>query len=380
MKTLAIVLLSCSSSVVFADDVNAATSTSTSLDALEQMNQVSSFHYANPKVDWTKYVTMHGGAFVDGHWGSLDEAKAGVDSNRESVTNSYLAAEIDPTDWVKINGVLNYSNASSTYVAGQDTGTNIDQAYGTIGNLNKFPVYLEGGKQYLPFGSYDLYPITKSFTQLLSETNDTDAQVGFALSQGIYGDLYTFEGPTKDSSDQTDDTVGVTLGFKHDINSKVHMNLEVGFIDNFQEVGLVADYLADNNSGQFGDRVNAYSVHGDLNAGPIEFVGSFITASSDTSDIQNNGENMKPSAHDYTLNYNFMAKGIGNQVFVGYEESADSNELDLPEYRYELGYNVHPLKNTVFGLELTKDTNYDSSDGGDGEDYYTIGLRAGLQF
>ena len=73
-------------------------------------------------------------------------------------------------------------------------------------------------------------------------------------------------------------------------------------------------------------------------------------------------------------------------LFVGYQISDQASALNLPKKRYDVGYNLYPLKNVLVGLEVTQDTNYggsstaDAGDTADGEKYYTYNARVGLQF
>ena len=370
-------LLGAVSTAAFADDASMAASNSDAQAAVDQMNQLTGF-INSAGDDWTQYVTVHGGAFVDGHWGSLNQDRKGQDENRESVTDGYLAIEATPNDWMKFNTVINYSNSDDNYSAGQDTGTQVDQAYVTVGNFNSKPVYFQAGKQYIPFGNYDLYPIQKSYTQLLSQTNATDAQLGFVSQSGVYGSVYSFQGSVgdADNSDKTDDTYGATLGIKRE-NNNMTLNLVVGYIDNFDEVTMVADYINDQTTG-YSDKVGGYSVHGSLSTGPIGLEANYVTAADESTDFNDANTDMQPWGSDVKASYNFALKGNDSQVFVGYGKSGDSEDLGLSESNYSVGYNVFPWDNTVFGLEVAKNTNYDDTNNGD--DYYTIGLRAGVQF
>ena len=370
-------LLGAVSTAAYADDANMAASNADAQAAVDQMNQLTGF-INSAGDDWTQYVTVHGGAFVDGHWGSLNQNNKGQDENRESVTNSYLAVEATPNDWMKFNTVVNYSNSDDNYAAGQDTGTQVDQAYVTVGNFNSKPVYFQAGKQYIPFGNYDLYPIQKSYTQLLSQTNATDAQLGFISNNGLYGSVYSFQGAAgdADNSNKTDDSYGVTIGMKRETSNGLSMNLVIGYLDNFNEVTMIAD-----ENGDYSDQVGGYSIHGAISTGPISLESNYVTAADNSTDFATTGntEN-QPWASDTKVSYNFAFKGNDSQVFVGYGKSGEAQGLGLTEYDYSVGYNVFPWDNTVFGLQVDKSSDYDTSDNGTGEDYYTIGLRAGVQF
>jgi hypothetical protein len=371
--------------VALADDM-----TSSSMDAqaaVSQMNQLDGF-INSAGADWTKYVAVHGGLLVDGHWGNLDQTVTGTSNERENVTAGYVAVEATPNDWAQFNTVINYNNQNTQYAAGQDTGTFVDQAYLTIANFDKTPLYFQAGQQYLPFGNYDLYPVAKPFTQLMSETNATDAQIGFVASNGLYGSVYTFQGtlPENSASGDTADSYGGLLGIKRDFSGR-SMNVEVSFINNLLETDLISSQIS-NNAGFYENRVGAYALSGQFNAGNLHFKGRMVSAADSTTDITSsaNDDKSKPSTNSYKVSYDVDMKGNASEVFFGYDSSTEAAALDIPETRYSAGINVFPWDNTVFGVEFDRNTNF--GDGNldsagatpNGEDYYSIGLRGGVQF
>lgn len=402
IKTLvfAISLVGAASTAAWAQDSSMAQTAAVDADmyqaAIDNLNQISGRYDTGLTSNWVDYVTVHGGAYVDAAWGDQTQDTAGLNDNRTSVTNAYLAVEAAPTDWSKFDFALNYSDASSNYENPSDDSVYVDQAYLTLGNPNRYPLFLQAGQQYVPFGHYSLYPIVKSMGQVMSEANQTDFQAGFVLPKGLYGSAYTFQNTLSQgsSSNTAKFNYGATLGFNKS-NDRMNVDLGVGYIDNMVAVTGVEDALnASGGSDVYATTVQGASVYVDFTTGPFGLQADYVTAMDDfaASDINYKSapgslsETARPSAGDITASYDFNKKGMDQQVYVGYQASSEASGLDLPENRYLAGYNIYPWSNVLLGAEITRDTNYDSDyvysngDTAQGDDYYTYNLRVGVQF
>ena len=364
-------------------------------DTINNLNQVADRKAANLGLDWTKYVSVHGGLFVDGVWGSKSQNFAGENSKALSVTNGYMSVEATPNDWTSFDLTANYSDASSSYITGSDQTAYIDQAYATFGNPDRYPLFVQLGRQYAPFGRYDLNPVVKSLGQVLTQTNQTEAQVGFVVPQGLYGSVYTFQNGVQE--DQTGGTnpynFGGLVGFKK-ANDRMSVDLGVGYMSNMTGVQSIQDYIT--NSGAYSsnsrsqtyydNNVAAMAPYVTFKTGPFGVDLDYVTALDDfdsTTMETQAGEGAQPSAFDSKVTYSFNKKNMDQQVFVGYQRSGEASALDLPQDRYAVGYNVYPWTNVVFGLEIDRDNEYSDDYVGNnsqGETYYIYNLRAGVQF
>ncbi|MDQ2995340.1 MAG: hypothetical protein M3R00_10460, partial [Pseudomonadota bacterium] len=71
----------------------------------------------------------------------------------------------------------------------------VDEAYITIRDFAQTPLYLRAGKMYVDFGyNPNPYPISYSYTQLLTQTRATTGELGWASCTGLYGSIFALEG------------------------------------------------------------------------------------------------------------------------------------------------------------------------------------------
>ncbi|MBP9726386.1 MAG: LbtU family siderophore porin [Gammaproteobacteria bacterium] len=360
-------------------------------------------------LDWTKYLSVSGAFYTDAKAGDQTYDTQGENTNRLSVTNAHVTIQATPNTWSQFTLVTNYSDASNSYGANpddaitsvgisnnadsSDNSVYIDQAYATFGDESRYPVFAQVGRQYLPFGQYDVNPVVRSLSQVLTETNATDAQIGFVTPEGLYGSSYVFQNPVSSDGD-ADETKpyngGAVLGFKKS-NEEMVFDTGVGYMNNMSGVDAIANYIdQDLESTGYGSGVAALAPYASFQTGPFGVNVDYVTALSyfdkEVLPYQTTSDNgAKPSAVDSQVSYAFNVKDMDQVLFIGYQVSNQASALNLPKKRYDVGYNIYPLKNVLVGLEVTRDTNYSASDGNigntaDGEEYYTYNARVGVQF
>lgn len=406
--------VSVASSTAWAEGVTtqqtpATETTSFYQSTIKQLNQkTDEGEQTSIGTDWTKYVTLSGGLYADAKAGDQTYDTQGENTNRLSVTNAHLTVQATPNTWSQLTLVTNYSGASNSYAPNPDdavTSVNrnantsdsttdnmvyVDQAYVTLGDESRYPIFAQFGKQYLPFGQYDINPVVKSLSQILTETNATDAQVGFVVPEGLYGSAYAFQNAVNsDGSDGVDPyNGGVVLGFKKS-NDQMVFDAGVGYMNNMSGVDAISNYIDQGVPVEgYGSAVAAVSPYASFQTGPFGINVDYVTALSyfDKTALPyelNSDNGAKPSAIDMQASYAFNRYDMNHVLFLGYQLSNQASALDIPKKRYDVGYNVYPLKNVLVGLEVTRDTNYSGDVVGntaDGADYFTYNARVGIQF
>jgi hypothetical protein len=73
----------------------------------------------------------------------------------------------------------------------------VDEAYVTIGNLHRNPVFFRMGLGNVDFGLYDKNEILINWTTLFTETQAIFAKLGFMDASGFFGSAYAFRGLSK---------------------------------------------------------------------------------------------------------------------------------------------------------------------------------------
>lgn len=376
---------------------------------INQLNQSADSDAQNSfNAHWLDYFRFSGAAYVDAKAGNQADATQGENANRLSVTNANLTLQATPNNWSHYTLVANYSEASSAYNANPDnlsTASNsdqsttdnplyIDQAYATFGDETRSPFFAQLGKQYLPFGQYSVNPIVKSLSQVLTETNATDVQLGFVTTAGYYASAYIFQNPLPSATQDTGTAPynsGVVLGFKQS-EEGLMLNGGIGYLNNMSGVDAIANYMQtvpNNGTGTgYGSLVPALAPYLSFQTGPFGLKVNYVSALSTFDQTAlpyeiNSTQGAKPSALDSQASYSFNWQEMSNVLFIGVQTSSQASALDIPKKRYDVGYNFYPLKNFLVGLEVTRDFNYAAQDVGNtsnGQSYYTYNGRVGVEF
>jgi hypothetical protein len=359
----------------------------TQLDVMNQVNDGTGLGNA----DWANMVQMHGGLNTDGHWGSTDQGFTGENDNRFSVTDAYLNLVATPNSWARLNIDMDYSDASSQYNPSESGELNIEQAYATFGDFDKYPLFLQIGRQYSPFGRFELHPVVKSMAQVLTETNQTEAQLGYIGDNGFYGSVFGFQNQVSknEATSEAATNYGLAAGFQKS-NDHMDVDLGLGYMNDMAGVDAVEAYLEDNGD-VYNNTVHALNSYLRFHTGPFGFNVDYVTAMDnyDASIVpakSGDTDGAQPWASGVEATYDFMMKEMNSQISFGYQKSDDASAIGLPEGRYSVGYNVFPWENTTIGVVATRDTAYSdqyvTNDGslGDGDNFYTYSLRVGVKF
>jgi len=383
---------------------------------------------AKATVDCDKPIRFAGGINFDYQMLSpLNRGFMGENPNRFALNDAYLNATADINRWVQAFLELSYSNIDNdifpepVFFAGGALGATdpkpgiYSQAYRSphnsvtlqqgiifVGNLEEFPVFGTVGKQFVDFGQYVIHPISRSMTQVLTETLQTSVELSFISSwngMDIHGTGFAFQ-DTLGQID-ADDATGSDEGNKHTnygaqlgvgkISDQLGFDVGVGYIYNMMGINDVGYAVSIFNSGDFDNdgsyfkRVDALTVYGMLNTGPFSFNAHYVTAlkefdSRDLTSGESNDDGAKPWAVDVTAAYGFNYFGRAQNLYVGYQHSEDAVNLFLPEDRWLAGYGIDIMKNTNIALEYSYDEDYSEGEGGTGDNSSRIGVRLGVKF
>ncbi len=317
-----------------------------------------------------------------------------------------------PNNGYILNGV--YSSAYASNVLA------LEQGYITFKNMAVMPLFLRVGKMFEDFNRYSIHPIVESFTQALSESLHTTAQVGFMTAMGLNGSVYTFDNPMhRATSTGGNGIVPLTGGNSHNHNNygaslnwnhpdqSLGYNAGIGYLYDFTGINDVAYSIAMFNgttvdssgyNGTYRTRVSAGTIYGDLNSGPFNIEARYVTAFNSFSAFDlptrtrqailagGSQRGAKPWAADITAGYGFNAFSRDQNVYVGYQATGNAVNLFLPRSRWLVGYGLNVLKSTNFTAQWTHDYAYSTSMGGrgdtgsNGSTSNLFSVRAAVQF
>lgn len=381
---------------------------------------------AQSNSSWDKYIRLSGGMNFDAKLvGSLgnnvdEDHSAGADNNahtpgrftgenvrRLGVNDAYLNVDADVNDWISGRVGVTYSAVSGNYNTGNsDLGTDanfhVDQAYVTMANFNKQPYFMRAGLQYVDFGSYELHPITKSFTQVMTEINDVALQVGMLDVSGINGTLFLMQTPYDKNEGTTSNprmrrqmNYGAQFNYSDMARGSLHYKLSFGYLANM--VGVDAFNRDADNGGKnrmdftYTDKVGLMYVGVMLESGPFAVDFNFANALKGFNDEDGveyqAGEAAKPSTAEVTASYKFKyLSNRDNKITAGYARSWEASMMGLPKDRYWVDWTVGLYKNTDFTLEWNHDNDYSSNaltaegEMASGRHYNVVSARLAVNF
>ena len=359
------------------------------------------------------------------------------------LSNADLFVDAQVNDWTKAHVGLNYQsnntqrlgdfNSDDAPIVIQNiSGPLVDEAYITLGNFTETPFYFRAGKQYVNFGNYDRYATVPTFTQLLTETNQTAATLGF-VANGFFGSVYGFRGTPKNvdlGNTINVNNFGADLGFmQHACNygfnvqaSYLNNIADVLYVNSSNEIQSVTNNTTTTTFGNsvvnqtgvatsgnvngigFFDRVGGLSLDASGNINMFDGYAHYMTALSDfnqgyervnntnivqgiavfvTHNASQQNFNSRLRALDVGAGVTFDVIGHTSRFGLDYQRSWDAQYVGLyglPKHRYEGTYNMEVSKNVNVGLDVYHDKDYSNGDNGTGRNSTTGVLRLGVMF
>ena len=221
------------------------------------------------------------------------------------------------------------------------------------------------GQDYLPFGNYSTTLINDPLTLELGEARETTLVANYENGQ-FTGAFYVFNG------DQDED----------DRDQLTNFGTRIVFTDDQVTVGI--DYisnLADSDSLQEGDYglgsgedvVDGTSVYSKFTIESVQFFVEHLRA---LDKFAVDGNNSEPTATHVEIAY---AMGAFTYA-AAYHKTDEALFLALPEERFSLGLITEVLGGLNLGMELVRDEDYATTDGGTGEFTDSIVIQLAAEF
>lgn len=398
---------------------------------------------AKPTVGCGRPIQFAGGINFDTQFGNLNQGFMGENNSRFTLNDAYLDVTGNINPWVSAFMELSYNNIQNTALNTVSFGQfpfnshvismpgiyseayslhtlSLQQGYITLGNPELFPIFLKVGKQFQDFGRYTIHPITRSMTQVMTESLQTSAELSFISAwnnASFHGSLFTFQNqiPEMDIGDVTpflpptvpnhgNTNFGAQLGVGQ-VSTQLGWDIGVGYINDMMGINDIAYAAAftkntlyrvadgqtvNTNQSFYVDRASGLTVYGMINSGPFSLSGHYVTALQSFSYVDFSSslneysddfhEGAQPWAADLQAAYGFSYWDRAQNLYVGYQQSGDAVALFIPERRWVAGYGIDVLKNTNIGVEYSNDQAYSISDGASNEHSNRVGLRVGVMF
>ncbi len=253
----------------------------------------------------------------------------------------------------------------------------VDEGYIYLGNTEFFPVYLQVGKLYVPFGNFESNMISDPLTLELGETRESAAVLG-CESHGFYGAVYAFNGDVDEKGDDNEiKCYGFNGGYSF-AQDDFSLDLGGGWINSL----AASDNLADLLPGEIDDYVAGWTAHAIVNWKNFSLIGEYLAAT----DNFKNGEmawksdGAEPESWNLEAAYTFAVSGHETVFALAWQGTDEALALELPEDRYMGCLSIGIIEGLTFSLEYAHDEDYGKSDGGSGDNADTVTTQLSLEF
>ncbi|MFP3984153.1 MAG: LbtU family siderophore porin [Desulfurivibrionaceae bacterium] len=287
-----------------------------------------------------------------------------------------IGAEVNP--WVNLETVLLYEDPTFDQ---EESSLDLDVAALTLGNTERFPLYLSAGKMYVPFGGLMTHlpddPLIDSpLTLALGETSEKAVLLGLEY-QGLSLAGYTFNGDVEEKGEDNHiDGYGfdvnysasfpvslserVRKGEKYPHGKTTEMDLLVGasYISNIAE----SDGLTEVIGGEVEDYVAGYAAYLHTGYRGLFLDAEYMTAADEfeVNELPAEGQGARPSVWNLETGFNYDW-GRNLEVVFKYAGSEEAGALGFPEERYGIGFNQELYAHTVLSLGYFNDS-YENDD------------------
>ncbi len=267
----------------------------------------------------------------------------------------------------------------------EDTGDtiNFDEALVTVGNTEKFPVYLQFGKAPQAFGGqgggFDTDMSTDPLTKNMGEIAEAAVEVG-AVYEGLTVRGYIYNGDTQKAGDTNAiDQFGLAAAYGGERHGASY-NVGVSYVNNIADSGGFTDAITNDTS--LTDYVPGIEVHGDFAFNDFVLRGAYMRAmdSFQSGEVAFNGRGAQPSVWHAELAYTMRILDRDWTLAGTVQGSHEATALSLPELRVGGAVTVGVMENFAVTLEYLHDEDYDTGEGGTGNDSHTATVKLAAEF
>lgn len=333
-----------------------------------------------------QHVSLSGAIEVEMGW---SEDFEGGEESDITLATAEIALETQITEWDSGLLALEWDD--------EEDKITIDEAFITLGNTDKFPLFVQVGRYVTPFGLYDGNTIADPLTKEAFETKEDALLVGAEVA-GFQGSLFIFNGDTNEGGGN--DHIGqwgINLGYGMEHNG-MEVTANLGYVNSVMDAdgltGILEDLQSEADaSGAFydpddsfltADNTGGIAFNAGIRVANFVFLGEYITAVEDFTtrtflmgtrsilDIQ-------PSAYHLEVGYSFTIGDYPALVSAAYSGTDDLMGL-LPESRLALDFGIELFEGTSLTFEYAHDEDYDVADGGTGESADSFTTQAAYEF
>ncbi|MBN2705384.1 MAG: LbtU family siderophore porin, partial [Deltaproteobacteria bacterium] len=253
----------------------------------------------------------------------------------------------------------------------------LDEGYLTLGDPEHFPVYVQAGKFYVPFGNFESHMISDPLTLELGETRESSVLLGFEQA-GFRAGVYACNGDIDETGDDNEiKCFGLSVGYVFG-NNGFSMDVGADWINNLAD----SDTLGDALPASIRDYVDGYTAHAVFSWQGLTLIGEYLGAADPFAgaELEFKGKGAEPETWNIEFGYTFALAGRETFAAIAWQGSAEALALELPEDRYLACVGIEIFSGLGLALEYAHDEDYAKRDGGSGKEADTVTLQLALEF
>lgn len=304
----------------------------------------------------------------------LTEGFDGAPGSEFNLDTVELRFDLRANDWVGGVVVIDYD--------GDEDDIGLDEANVTLGGSETLPFFLTGGKLYAPFGDFTTTMIQDPFTLTLGEIVDEGVVAGWS-GHGLSAAVFALDGVDETGDSRRVNGFGASLAWEREWDEG-GLRFGGGWVSNLADADAIGDALPRSEEGDILlDRtVDGLNLHGGLHYGALALHTEYTTAldSFAADEIAWKGDGARPAAWASELAWTTALKGHETTLALGFQKTWEAVALELPEYRCSVSAAVALFAGTTLHLEYYADTDYNTADGGTGDDGYGFTTRLAYAF
>lgn len=323
-----------------------------------------------PKFAISDYISIGGLVEVE-----ATETEAFNQDNTSDIALSTVELSIDatPNEWLTGHILFLYEED------GTDT-VKLDEAFGVIGNTEKFPVYLQVGKSPIVFGNFDTDMSADPLTLSVAEAKEISVMVG-ATAAGFSAHGFIFNGDTQTVSHSNHiDQFGISLGYETEV-SGVGISVGAGYINNIADSDTITTALG-GGATSLSSFVGAAEGHATISYSGFTVRGSYLSATDRflTGELAFGTAGSRPVAWHTEASYTAPIGERDVTFALTLQGTEESLALGLPEQRIGGAVTIPIIDPASITFEYLHDEDYSVTNGGTGNDSHTATLKFSVEF
>ena len=225
------------------------------------------------------------------------------------------------------------------------------------------------GRFYIPFGSFESHMISDPLTLEVGETNEEAALYGFG-SDSVNVSIFIYNGEVDEiGSDNEIDNFGVALGFESD-----RVSAGFSYVNSIADSDLISEAIGEEGISDYAGGIALYGI-AEFNG--FTAVGEYVTATDSFSFAETV---IEPSAYNLEVGYGFDLNGKEAVIAVGVQGTDEALALELPESKILIGFSYALYESTSLSFEFSRESDYDTREGGSGEDTNVFTIQVAAEF